>query len=116
MAVSAGGRPAITHYKVLGSAEGTSLLEVDLGSGRTHQIRVHLAHLGHPVMGDSMYGGGSELAVRLGLPRPFLHAARLAFVHPATGAPIEVIDPLPEDLRPALEAAGLTEALPPDLS
>jgi len=115
MAVSAGGRPAVTHYRVLGSGEGTSLLEVDLESGRTHQIRVHLAHLGHPVLGDSTYGGGSELAVRLGLGRPFLHAARLVFVHPGTGETIEVADPLPEDLRPALEAAGLTQALPPDL-
>ena len=115
MAVTAGGRRAVTHYRTLGSGAGASLLEVDLETGRTHQIRVHLAHLGNPVLGDPTYGGRSELSARLGLPRPFLHAARLTFPHPGSGDRIEVTDPLPGDLRPALEAAGLTEALPEDL-
>ena len=115
MAVTAGGRPAITHYRVLGSGEASSLLEVDLETGRTHQIRVHLGHLGHPVLGDPTYGGRSELSARLGLTRPFLHAARLSFPDPGSGERVAVTDPLPEDLRPALEAAGLTGALPADL-
>ena len=115
MSVTAGGRPAVTHYRVLGSAEGASLLEVTLETGRTHQIRVHLAHIGHPVLGDGTYGGRTEAAARLGLERPFLHAARLSFNHPGTGERIDVKDPLPGDLYPALEAAGLTEALPEDL-
>ena len=115
MSVTAGGRPAVTHYRVLGSAEGASLLDVALETGRTHQIRVHLAHIGHPVLGDGTYGGRTEAAARLGLERPFLHAARLSFDHPETGERIDVTDPLPGDLLPALEAAGLTEALPEDL-
>jgi 23S rRNA pseudouridine1911/1915/1917 synthase len=115
MAVSAGGRPAVTHYELLGSGQGASLLEVRLETGRTHQIRVHLAHLGHPVLGDSTYGGRSELAARLGIERVFLHAARLTFTHPETGEVIRVEDPLPGDLHPALEAAGLAGSLPEDL-
>ncbi|MGH2753334.1 MAG: RluA family pseudouridine synthase [Actinomycetota bacterium] len=115
MAVSAGGRPAVTHYRVLGSSERTSFLEVRLETGRTHQIRVHLAHLGHPVLGDGTYGGRSELAAGLGLERPFLHAARLSFTHPATGKAVEVTDQLPDDLVAALERAGLASALPMDL-
>jgi 23S rRNA pseudouridine1911/1915/1917 synthase len=115
MAVTPGGRRAVTHYRVLGAGEGATLLEVDLETGRTHQIRVHLAHLGHPVLGDATYGGRTELAARLGLERPFLHAARLTFPHPGSGDPIRVTDPLPDDLRGPLEAAGLTDALPEDL-
>jgi 23S rRNA pseudouridine1911/1915/1917 synthase len=115
MSVTAGGRPAVTHYRVLGSAEGASLLDVALETGRTHQIRVHLAHIGHPVLGDGTYGGRTEAAARLGLERPFLHAARLSFDHPGTGERIDVTDPLPGDLLPALAAASLTEALPEDL-
>ena len=74
-----------------------------LETGRTHQIRVHLAAIGHPVCGDPQYGTAGQL----GLERQFLHAARLAFEHPVTGAPIDVSSPLPEDLVAALaEAAG----------
>ena len=111
MAVVADGRPAVTHYEVLGAAGGTSLLDVKLETGRTHQIRVHLAHLGHPVMGDRTYGGMSEAAATLGLTRPFLHAYRLVFPHPDDNHPIEVQDPLPEDLLDALEAAGIPNPL-----
>jgi 23S rRNA pseudouridine1911/1915/1917 synthase len=75
---------------------------VRLETGRTHQIRAHLLAIGHPVAGDPEYGA----AGRHGLARQFLHAARLAFPHPAGGAPIDVTSPLPEDLRAALERAG----------
>jgi 23S rRNA pseudouridine1911/1915/1917 synthase len=110
MAVVSGGRPSVTHYTVLSGAPGgggVTLLEARLETGRTHQIRVHLSHLGVPVLGDQTYGGASELAHALGLRRPFLHAWRLAFPHPSTGAPVEVRDPLPEDLTEALGRAGL---------
>ena len=108
MAVVAGGKPSVTHYTLLEERDDRALLDVKLGSGRTHQIRVHLAHLGHPVLGDRVYGGYSEKTRALGLERPFLHAWRLALVHPATGDPLEVTDPLPADLAAALEAARLT--------
>ena len=73
-----------------------------LETGRTHQIRVHLAAIGHPVSGDPVYGA----AGRYGLEPQFLHAARLAFEHPVTGATIDVRSPLPEDLEAALESAS----------
>jgi 23S rRNA pseudouridine1911/1915/1917 synthase len=107
MAVVAGGRPAITHYVVRERGDGLALLDVGLGTGRTHQIRVHLAHLGHPVLGDRVYGGLSDLSRRIGLERPFLHAYRLTWPDPDTGAPVTAEDPLPEDLREALAKSGL---------
>jgi 23S rRNA pseudouridine1911/1915/1917 synthase len=109
MAVAPGGRSAVTHYEVLGRSESfpVSLLEVTLETGRTHQIRVHLAHLRHPVVGDRTYGGGAELADRLGLSRPFLHACRLRFPHPEDGRQVTVEDPLPRDLARVLKAAEL---------
>jgi 23S rRNA pseudouridine1911/1915/1917 synthase len=107
MAVVPGGRAAITHYVVLARGEGLALLDVGLETGRTHQIRVHLAHLGHPVLGDRVYGGLSDLSRAIGLDRPFLHAARLTWPDPAGGAPVTVEDPLPDDLLAALAAAGL---------
>jgi 23S rRNA pseudouridine1911/1915/1917 synthase len=107
MAVVAGGRRAVTHYAVEGRAEGATLLDVGLETGRTHQIRVHLAHLGHPVLGDRVYGGLSDLARALGLERPFLHATRLTWPDPASGDEVTVDDPLPADLVAALERAGL---------
>ena len=98
-------RDARTHFEIveaLGRA-GTvySLLRVHLDTGRTHQIRVHLQAIGHPVAGDPEYGH----AGLLGLERQFLHAARLAFEHPVTGAPIEVVSALPADLEAALRRA-----------
>lgn len=107
MAVVAGGRPSVTHYRVLDGGDRFSLLEVKLETGRTHQIRVHLSHLGHPVAGDKTYGGYSEATVALGLTRPFLHAYALAFPHPDDGRRIEIADPLPADLAGPLETAGL---------
>jgi 23S rRNA pseudouridine1911/1915/1917 synthase len=108
MAVVASGRSAVTHYRILGSTASVSLLEVSLETGRTHQIRVHLSHLGHPVVGDGVYGGGGETAAGLGLTRPFLHACRLAFPHPDDGRMIAVDDPLPPDLEAVLERAALS--------
>lgn len=110
MAVTPSGRPAVTHYKVvesfsapsLASSGPVSLLEVTLETGRTHQIRVHLAHLGHPILGDGTYGGASPAAAALGLGRPFLHARALSFPHPGDGRTISVTDPLPPDLATAL--------------
>jgi 23S rRNA pseudouridine1911/1915/1917 synthase len=107
MAVVPEGRPAISHYLVLDRNDDLSLLEVRLETGRTHQIRVHLSYIGLPVMGDGAYGGVSERSRGLGLTRPFLHATRLSFPDPTTGATIEVADELPGDLRAALEAASL---------
>ena len=107
MAVVPGGRSAVTHFTVLERAERVSLLEVTLETGRTHQIRVHLAHLGHPVVGDRVYGGGGDIPRSLGLTRPFLHAWKLAFPHPDDRRVTEVSDPLPTDLQTALELVGV---------
>ncbi len=107
MAVDPGGRPAVTHYRVRAEGERETLLDVDLDTGRTHQIRVHLAHIGHPVVGDRTYGGPAERAASLGLTRPFLHAIRLAFPHPDDGREVAVEDPLPAELTRVLTAAGV---------
>jgi 23S rRNA pseudouridine1911/1915/1917 synthase len=100
MSVVARGREALTEYHTVRRYDGYALLEVRLHTGRTHQIRVHLSTLGHPVAGDPQYGGRVPF-----LRRQFLHAHRLGFAHPATGEPVEFTSPLPEDLREAL--AGL---------
>jgi 23S rRNA pseudouridine1911/1915/1917 synthase len=101
MAVVEGGREARTSYRVLRYLEGYSLVEVTPATGRTHQIRVHLAALGHPVVGDAVYGRRSPL-----FPRQFLHALRLTFRHPRTGERLRLEAPLPDDLREALERAA----------
>jgi 23S rRNA pseudouridine1911/1915/1917 synthase len=106
MAIAAGGRPSVTEFEVLESLGPLSYLKVFLRTGRTHQIRVHLAHIKHPVVGDRRYGGGAEHpAQRLGLERPFLHSAELNFEHPVTGASLHVEQPLPGDLKRALAVA-----------
>ncbi len=97
----AGAREARTHFTLEQALASTSLLSLLLETGRTHQIRVHLQAIGHPVAGDPEYG----TAGLLGLERQFLHAARLAFTHPITGEALEVRSPLPEDLRLGLERA-----------
>jgi 23S rRNA pseudouridine1911/1915/1917 synthase len=99
MAVSHRGRVARTRYQVVERYEAPAsltLLECRLETGRTHQIRVHLAAIGHPVVGDARYGGARA---ELPAPRPFLHAGRLGFDHPVTGERVDVSAPLPEDLK-----------------
>jgi 23S rRNA pseudouridine1911/1915/1917 synthase len=96
-----GARQAVTHFVIERELADCTLLRLRLETGRTHQIRVHLQAIGHPVCGDPEYGG----AGRFGLQRQFLHAARLELAHPVTGASIAVDAPLPEDLRLALEQA-----------
>jgi 23S rRNA pseudouridine1911/1915/1917 synthase len=91
-------REARTHFELERALPGFSLLRVTLETGRTHQIRVHLQAIGHPVAGDPEYGTAGQL----GLDRQFLHAARLAFAHPVTDAPIDVSSPLPPDLAAVL--------------
>jgi 23S rRNA pseudouridine1911/1915/1917 synthase len=105
MAVVPDGRHAVTHWHVLERHPAVTYLEARLETGRTHQVRVHLTHLRHPLAGDRAYGADPNLAARLGLDRPFLHAWRLAFRHPATGEPVEVTEPLPDDLAAALARA-----------
>ncbi len=100
MAVTAGGRESRTGYRLLERAGRYSLLDLQLHTGRTHQARVHLAWLGHPLLGDAVYGKRSPL-----LARHFLHSHRLAFAHPSTGAPLEFRSSLPSDLEAALDAA-----------
>jgi 23S rRNA pseudouridine1911/1915/1917 synthase len=97
----AGAREARTHFTLERALPRTSLLSVRLDTGRTHQIRVHLQAIGHPVCGDPEYGTPGML----GLERQFLHATRLALEHPVSGRPLELHSPLPEDLQAALERA-----------
>jgi 23S rRNA pseudouridine1911/1915/1917 synthase len=97
MAVVAGGREAETRYRLRETVDGFALLEVEPVTGRTHQIRVHLAAIGHPVVGDAVYGKRSEF-----VGRQFLHAWRLAFDLPSSGRRVEFESPLPADLRAAL--------------
>jgi 23S rRNA pseudouridine1911/1915/1917 synthase len=97
----ASARAARTHFTLERALPATSLLRVRLETGRTHQIRVHLRAIGLPVVGDPTYG----VTGLLGLERQFLHAARVAFEHPITGAPVDVSSPLPPDLRSALARA-----------
>ncbi|HZD72672.1 MAG TPA: RluA family pseudouridine synthase [Actinomycetota bacterium] len=106
MAVLPGGRRAVTHWRVLRRHPAADLVEATLETGRTHQIRVHLAHLRHPVVGDRAYGADPRLAARLGLERPFLHAWRLTFRHPVDGREISLEEPLPPELEEALRRLG----------
>jgi 23S rRNA pseudouridine1911/1915/1917 synthase len=96
-------RPAVTHFAIAEALSGRTLLDIELETGRTHQIRVHLAAVGHPVVGDPVYGHGPEL----GLDRQFLHAARLRFTHPWSEQEMDVRSPLPADLASALDLARL---------
>lgn len=101
MAVVASGRRAVTNYRVAERFPDATLLEIRLGTGRTHQIRVHCASLGHPVVGDRVYGRGAN---PWGLRRQALHAFRLTFAHPVSGAEMTLTAPLPRDMAAALEA------------
>ncbi|WP_460604285.1 RluA family pseudouridine synthase [Jatrophihabitans fulvus] len=102
-AVVAGGRPSVTHYETEEAFRAASLLDVHLETGRTHQIRVHMAAVKHPCVGDLTYGADPTLAARLGLHRQWLHARELAFEHPGTGTELRVVAPLPDDLAHALD-------------
>ncbi|MEJ2515060.1 MAG: 23S rRNA pseudouridine(1911/1915/1917) synthase RluD [Gammaproteobacteria bacterium] len=113
MTVRDGGRPAVTHYRVLARFRGHTHILCRLETGRTHQIRVHMAHLRHPLVGDPLYGGrlaipagaGEGLATALrGFRRQALHARRLAFVHPASGETASFESPLPADFADLLAA------------
>jgi 23S rRNA pseudouridine1911/1915/1917 synthase len=101
-AVVSGGRDSITHYDTLEAFRGASLLEIRLETGRTHQIRVHMAALRHPCVGDLTYGADPTLASRLGLARQWLHARALGFLHPVTREPVRFESPYPPDLAHAL--------------
>jgi 23S rRNA pseudouridine1911/1915/1917 synthase len=102
-AVVAGGKPSVTHYDTIEAFRTASLLDVRLETGRTHQIRVHLAALRHPCVGDITYGADPVLAKRLGLQRQWLHARSLGFEHPADGRWVEFTSPYPADLERALD-------------
>jgi len=102
-AVVAGGRPSVTDYQVLEAFPAACLVEVQLRTGRTHQIRVHFSALRHPCVGDLTYGADPVLAQRLGLNRQWLHAVRLAFTHPGTGERVEFTSDYPDDLAQALQ-------------
>jgi len=107
MAIVSNGRQARTDFVRLARFGPGDLLRAHLHTGRTHQIRVHLASIGHPVMGDDVYGGGGGRRIAgLSPKRHFLHAARLAFTHPITGAPMDISSPLPEDLIHSLRVIG----------
>jgi 23S rRNA pseudouridine1911/1915/1917 synthase len=102
-AVVAGGRPSVTHYDTLEAFRAASLTEIILETGRTHQIRVHMAAIRHPCAGDRLYGADPVLAARLGLTRQWLHAVRLGFAHPGDGRQVEFTSEYAADLAHALD-------------
>jgi 23S rRNA pseudouridine1911/1915/1917 synthase len=102
-AVVSDGRPSVTHYDTLEAFRAASLVSVDLETGRTHQIRVHMAAIRHPCVGDLLYGADPVLAARLGLTRQWLHAVSLTFAHPADGRQVSFTSPYPPDLAHALD-------------
>jgi 23S rRNA pseudouridine1911/1915/1917 synthase len=106
MAVMDKGRHSVTHYSTLEALVAATLLEIKLETGRTHQIRVHMAAIRHPCVGDSMYGADPVLAAKLGLERQWLHAVRLSFVHPTSGEAMQFESPYPPDLQHALDVVS----------
>ena len=102
-AVVANGKPSITHYKTLEAFPAVTSLEIELETGRTHQIRVHFSALHHPLVGDLTYGADPVLATRLGVSRPWLHAKELGFMHPASGEQLSFTAEYPEDLTRSLQ-------------
>jgi 23S rRNA pseudouridine1911/1915/1917 synthase len=102
-AVISDGRPSVTHYDTLEAFRAASLVSVHLETGRTHQIRVHMAAIRHPVVGDLLYGADPVLAARLGLTRQWLHAVSLTFAHPADGVEVSFTSSYPPDLSRALD-------------
>lgn len=106
-AVTADGKPSVTHYETLEAFPYASLLDVHLETGRTHQIRVHMAAQRHPCVGDTMYGADAALSARLGLTRQWLHATKLGFAHPADGEFVRFETAYPADLQHALSILEL---------
>jgi 23S rRNA pseudouridine1911/1915/1917 synthase len=102
-AVTQDGKPSITHYKTLEAFASASLLEIELETGRTHQIRVHFSAFKHPLAGDSLYGCDAKLALRLGLERQWLHAMKLGFIHPTQGEYVSFESTYPTDLAEAID-------------
>jgi 23S rRNA pseudouridine1911/1915/1917 synthase len=102
-AVVEGGKPSITHYKTLELFPASTLCEVNLETGRTHQIRVHFSAFKHPLLGDTMYGADPKLAKSLGIARQWLHAKELGFTHPITGEQLHLVSEYPADLAAVLE-------------
>ena len=102
-AVTASGKDSVTHYETLEAFRAASLLRIELETGRTHQIRVHMAALRHPCVGDLTYGADPTLAARLGLSRQWLHARELGFTHPTRGERVRFEAPYPADLQHALD-------------
>jgi 23S rRNA pseudouridine1911/1915/1917 synthase len=102
MAVVLNGKPSITHYEVIEYYRSVSLLKVELETGRTHQIRVHMSAIRHPLVGDLTYGADPNLAAAIGVDRPWLHATTLEFTHPISGLPISVSASYPRDLTDSL--------------
>ncbi|MFM7013825.1 MAG: RluA family pseudouridine synthase [Actinomycetota bacterium] len=102
-AVMDSGKPSITHYETLEVFPGATLCEVNLETGRTHQIRVHFAAFRHPLVGDTMYGADPRLGSRLGLERQWLHAMELSFAHPISGEQLRFESSYPKDLAEAVE-------------
>lgn len=103
MAIVDGGRASTTHYETVEAHRAATLLKVKLETGRTHQIRVHMAAIGHPCCGDELYGCDPHLAERLGLQRQWLHAAGLGFTHPGSGEWVHFTSTPPEELSSSLE-------------
>jgi 23S rRNA pseudouridine1911/1915/1917 synthase len=102
-AVVEGGRASVTHYETEEAFRAATLLDVHLETGRTHQIRVHMAAVRHPCVGDLTYGADPTLAARLKITRQWLHARELGFEHPGTGANVRFVSPYPADLQHALD-------------
>ena len=111
MAVISEGKPSVTHYEVIEYYRSVSLLKVELETGRTHQIRVHMSAIRHPLVGDMTYGADPNLAAEIGVNRPWLHAQALEFTHPISGLPISVSAPYPGDLTDSL--SRLSDAVLP---
>ena len=105
-AVMRSGKPSVTHYEVIEAFRHASLVDIRLETGRTHQIRVHLAAIKHPCCGDPLYGADPALARKLGLDRQWLHAVGLGFEHPGTGAYVHFESEYPEDLQRALDTVA----------
>lgn len=103
MGIRADGRRSITHYETIEAMAGGSLMEVHLETGRTHQIRVHMSGIGHPCVGDEMYGADPTLSAKVGLDRQWLHAVSLGFLHPGTGEWVEFSSDYPPELTRCLE-------------